>query len=140
MAQARERTADERPARGSETNCPPTAEQLRDHLDSLRSCMPALSQATQAEFLPLIDELERRLGRDPPQPAEAARLLAEIEAIDKCVRFELAISLAEATARSPESGSADRPQRRLDAANDSKPHRHSLRPVLPEAGGATDNV
>lgn len=57
MAQAGEPTADERRARGPETNCPPTAAQLRGHLDSLRMRMPALSQATQAEFLPLIDEL-----------------------------------------------------------------------------------
>jgi hypothetical protein len=140
MSRAEQPTPDEQLAPGLQRANRPTAEQLRAQLESLRSQIPLLPSPTQAEFLPLVDALERRLRPDQPRPAEVAQLLVEIDAIDKCVRFEVAISLAEFTARSPEAGSADNPRRRLDPPENTEPHRHSITPVPSEADVSRESV
>jgi hypothetical protein len=55
--------------------------------------MALLPRLAQTEFRPLVDDLEAQLELAGRERGGVRRLLDEIRAIDKCVSFELAVSL-----------------------------------------------
>lgn len=72
---------------------PQRVERLRARLGALRSRMALLPRLAQTEFRPLVDDLEAQLELAGRERGGVRRLLDEIRAIDKCVSFELAVSL-----------------------------------------------
>jgi|GEM_PF-3388529 len=73
----------------SENEEVPPTQQLRTRLDTLHRQVARLPQTAQEEYQTLLVELEGQLRRNTPEPARACQLLEEIEAISKCVEFEL---------------------------------------------------
>jgi hypothetical protein len=55
--------------------------------------MALLPRLAQTEFQPLLDDLETQLALAGREQGGIRRLLDEIRAIDKCVSFELAVSV-----------------------------------------------
>jgi hypothetical protein len=84
-------------------------ERLRRQLGALRSRIAILPQVAHAEFGPLVDDLETHLGEAGPEREGIRRMVEEIRAIDKCLRFELAVSLRDVTVIAPEGGSESQP-------------------------------
>jgi hypothetical protein len=73
-------------------------ERLHRQLGVLRSRIAILPQPAQAEFAPLVDDLEAHLGRVGRQREGIRGVIEEIRAIDKCLRFELAVSQPDTSA------------------------------------------
>jgi hypothetical protein len=90
--------------------------------------MALLPQLPQTEFRPLLDDLEAQLEQAGRQRGGLRRLLDEIRAIDKCVRFELAVSQQDVPVQHPERGAESESHRRLDLATTAEPHSHLFRP------------
>jgi hypothetical protein len=89
--------------------------------------MALLPELAQTEFRPLLDDLEAQLEQAGRYRGGVRRLLDEIRAIDKCVRFELAVSLQDAPVRHTEPGAESQSHRRLDLPT-TEPHSHHLAP------------
>jgi len=103
-------------------------EWLRTQLAALRSRLATLPQLAQTEFRPLIDDLDAQLEPAGRQRGGVRRLLDEILAIDKCVRFEMAVSLQDVPVKHPEPGAKSRSHRRLDLPTTAEVHSHLFRP------------
>ena len=80
-------------------------EALRAHLEALRRGLARLSPMAQSEFETLVTELEGQLQRNVRAPVLVCRFLNEIEAISKCVAFELEVGQNGAAAEIPEEHS-----------------------------------
>jgi hypothetical protein len=100
------------------------AERLQTRLAALKSRIARLPQTAQTEYRPLVDDLEVQLGRPGRPCGEVRRLLDDIRAIDKCVRFELAILSQEIQTRPTEDPSDGQPRLRLDIPATTGPHSH----------------
>lgn len=103
-------------------------EWFRARLGALRSRMALLPQPVQTEFRPLVDDLEAQLELAGQQRGGIRRLLDEIRAIDKCVRFELAVSVQDVPVQRRDAGPDGESHRRLDLATTAEPHSHLFRP------------
>jgi hypothetical protein len=103
-------------------------EWLRSRLGVLRSRIAILPQVAQAEFQPLVDNIEAHLEQAGRQPDGVRRLIDEFRAIDKCVRFEMAVSLRDVPPSAAEDCSGSQPHRRLDLSKTFDRHFHLSRP------------
>ncbi len=65
-------------------------EGARLRLETLRRQLARLPRTAREEYDTLVDELEGQVGGAAARPADVRQLLDEIEAIAKCVEFELA--------------------------------------------------
>jgi hypothetical protein len=114
-------------------------EWLRVRLEALRRGLAQLSPTTQSEYETLVTELEGQLQRNVREPLLVRRLLNEIEAISKCVAFELDVGQNDAAPQSPAEHSpvpVEKKQRRRDCPETLPCHHRSLRRKL-RAGGAS---
>ncbi len=103
------------------------AERLQTQLAALRSRLARLPQSAQAEFRPLVDDLQLQLERPGRPRGDIRRWLDEIRAIDKCVRFEQAVPLQDLPVRPSEDAVDDPPQRRLDLPGATGSHGHLVK-------------
>ena len=102
----------------------PFAERLQTRLAALKSRIARLPQTAQAEFRPLVDDLQTQLERPGRPRGEVRRLLEEIRAIDKCVRFEQAVPLQDLPASPKDNAPGCQPRCRLDLPATAGRHSH----------------
>jgi hypothetical protein len=102
-------------------------EWLRRQVGALRSRLAILPQLAQSELGPLLDDLEAQLDLAGGQRGEMRRLLDELRAIDKCVRFELAVSRQEVSGEHLVPGARRPSLRRLNLVTTAELHAHRLR-------------
>jgi hypothetical protein len=89
-------------------------EWLRRQLGALRSRIAILPPVAQAEFAPLVDDLESHLAQAARQREGMRRVVEEMRAIDKCLRFEQAVSLRDVSAVAAQRCSEGESHRRRD--------------------------
>jgi hypothetical protein len=112
-------------------------EELRAHFEALRRGLARLSPTTQSEYETLVTELEGQLQRNVREPVLVRRFLNEIEAISKCVAFELDVGQNDAAPQSPEEHSpvpVEKKRRRRDCPATPPRHHRSLRQKLRAEG------
>jgi hypothetical protein len=115
---------------------------LRVSLGALRRDLARLSPGIQNEYEALVAELEGQLQRNAPEPEVVPRLLNEIEAIAKCVAFELDMGQKDFAPPGPEERAcrpAEQKRRRHCRASLPDSHRsmrRRLRHVDPCMGDA----
>ena len=112
-------------------------ERLRVRLVALRRGLARLSPTTQSEYGTWITEAEGQLHRNVQGPVLVRRLLEEIEALSKCVEFELDGWQNDAGPEGLDERQPVQENRRLDspAALDSRRCHHNRR--SPHDAGAS---
>ena len=117
-------------------------ERLRVRLVTFRRGLARLSPTAQREFETLVTELEGQLQRNMREPVLVCRFLNEIEAISKCVAFELEVGQNGAAAEIPEEEHSPVPvekKRRRDRPAAPPRYHRSLRQKR-SAGGTSSEA